>query len=146
MHEILAIIADFYEVNLESLKEKGRQAKLTRIHHIAMYIMRETGKFTLEEIGKFFNRDHATVLFAVNAIKSKMEEIDDDKLSETVEFLQDEIKTIQRGTIRRRYSAEEVIEGLKEEIEETYGKSPEGIAQYYTASGLINSVYKRLQT
>ena len=50
-----------------------RKRKHVEIRQLTMYFMTEHTKSSLSEIGKFFNRDHATVLHAKKTIKNLIE-------------------------------------------------------------------------
>ncbi len=57
------------------LKSSTRKASVSYPRQIAMYIMRETFNFTLNQIGDFFGgMHHSTVLHGINKIKDDIEE------------------------------------------------------------------------
>ncbi|MDR3002137.1 MAG: AAA family ATPase [Fibromonadaceae bacterium] len=73
MESIVKNVAEAYGISVEILKLKGRGSKeavLTR--QIAMYFIRSLLKKSFEHIGKYFNRDHSTALYACKSIEEKI--------------------------------------------------------------------------
>ena len=73
METIVKIVAAHYSISVEMLKQKGRGSKegvLAR--QVAMYFIRGELKKSYEHIGKYFNRDHSTALYACKSIEEKM--------------------------------------------------------------------------
>lgn len=61
----------YFNVNDYELRGKGRNKTLTIARHISMYLANELTNLSLTEIGKYFNsKDHTTVSYALNKIKS----------------------------------------------------------------------------
>jgi chromosomal replication initiator protein len=73
MDAITKIVAANYGISVEDLKLKGRGSKeavLTR--QVAMYFMRNLLSKSFDYIGKYFNRDHSTALYACKSIEGKI--------------------------------------------------------------------------
>jgi len=73
MEAIVKNVAAYYGISVEILKQKGRGSKesvLTR--QVAMYFMRKELNKSFEHIGKYFNRDHSTALYACKLVENKM--------------------------------------------------------------------------
>ncbi|MCL2100615.1 MAG: DnaA/Hda family protein [Fibromonadales bacterium] len=73
MEAIVKNIAEVYGISVETLKLKGRGSKEAVLaRQIAMYFIRSMLKKSFEHIGKYFNRDHSTALYACKSIEEKM--------------------------------------------------------------------------
>jgi len=73
MEAIVKAVSAYYGISIEILKQKGRGSKesvLTR--QVAMYFMRSELNKSFEHIGKYFNRDHSTALYACKMVEKKM--------------------------------------------------------------------------
>lgn len=65
-HEILDAVCYALEVDKEALKSLDRHRDTVNARHIAMGLIRKHNPETsLMNIGKMFNRDHSTVIYAV---------------------------------------------------------------------------------
>ncbi|MDR2580533.1 MAG: ATP-binding protein [Fibromonadaceae bacterium] len=74
MEKIANAVATSYGISLDILRQKGRGSKevaLTR--QVAMYLMRDILKKSFDYIGKYFNRDNSTVIYACKSIAEKMQ-------------------------------------------------------------------------
>jgi chromosomal replication initiator protein len=70
--DIMATVANFYNVKVSDLKGSRRLKQLVRPRHVAMYLVRKFTNHSFPEIGRIFgNRDHATVQHAVKKIRSQ---------------------------------------------------------------------------
>ena len=64
-------IAKYFRVSVTELKSKNRKKELVLARNIAIYLIKEHTSLSLSEIGKYFsNRDHATILYSYNKIRS----------------------------------------------------------------------------
>lgn len=69
--EIIKIIADFYNINEESIYEKTRKKEIIKPRQITMYILREDFNISYPSIGeKMGGRDHTTVIHSCEKIKN----------------------------------------------------------------------------
>ncbi len=69
--EVLASICEFFNLSLKDLTGPKRQKELVLPRHIAMYILSEETKMTVEGIGQLLgNRDHTTVMHGRDKIKA----------------------------------------------------------------------------
>ncbi|PID67400.1 MAG: chromosomal replication initiator protein DnaA [Fusobacteriales bacterium] len=71
---IIKIVANYYQITEEDLKSKKRKQEILVPRQVSMYIIKENLDITLDGVGKIFDRDHSTVLNAINKIRVKMEE------------------------------------------------------------------------
>jgi|TergutMp193P3_1026864.scaffolds.fasta_scaffold01911_11 chromosomal replication initiator protein len=73
MEAIVKTVAASYGISIETLKLKGRGGKEAVLaRQVAMYFMRDMLKKSFEYIGKYFNRDHSTALYACKSVEKKM--------------------------------------------------------------------------
>jgi chromosomal replication initiator protein len=69
---VKAVVAN-YGISAEMLKLKGRGSKEAVLaRQVAMYFIRSLLSKSFEYIGKYFNRDHSTALYACKSIEEKM--------------------------------------------------------------------------
>lgn len=80
VEQIQKVVADYYDIRLSDMSSKRRPANIALPRQIAMYFARKHTSFSLPTIAEYFNRNHATVLHAVNSIEERMEESADLKL------------------------------------------------------------------
>lgn len=73
MAEIVALVEHNFGVPRSELMSKSRKEGPTWARQVAMYLARTYTLLPLEEIGKTFGRDHATVIHAFQKVKDTME-------------------------------------------------------------------------
>lgn len=72
--DIIKIVADHFHLKQNSIKGKTRKKNITKARHIAMFLAKEDLNEPYAEIGNWFsNRDHTTVMHAVNKISEHIE-------------------------------------------------------------------------
>jgi chromosomal replication initiator protein len=70
---ISRIVANYYRVPLNDLKGKGKTKDVSFARQVAMYLIYQHQKKTLNDIALFFNKkDHTTVMYGIKVIKEKM--------------------------------------------------------------------------
>ena len=85
-------IAEKFSVDVDDLTSKSRHSRFIKPRHIAMYLSRKLTGLTTTDIGKEFgDRDHTTVLNAMNNIEKMMEEEEETK--ELIEDMIHDLKT-----------------------------------------------------
>jgi len=72
MRSITADVAKRHGLTVEDLRGPERRQAAVRARHEAMAIIRAQGRFSLPQIGKFFNRDHTTVIHALRRVEERM--------------------------------------------------------------------------
>jgi len=83
--DILNKVCEKNNVTIDNIISKSRQGKIIQPRFIGMYLARQLTGFTTTEIGKEFgDRDHSTVLNAINKIEEDMK-----KNPEFREFIED---------------------------------------------------------
>lgn len=60
-----------FDTNIRALKSSSRFKELVEARHAIMTILMKTGKFTLEEVGRVFGKDHTSVIYAKQRIKDR---------------------------------------------------------------------------
>jgi chromosomal replication initiator protein len=62
-----------FDVTMESLRGKRRTSQVALARQVAMYVAKQCTGLTLVEIGKRFgNRDHSTVIYALNRVSEEL--------------------------------------------------------------------------
>lgn len=71
--DVIKKIADFYEINEESIYEKTRKKEIVKPRQLIMYILREDFGVSYPSIGeKLGGRDHTTVIHSCEKIKNDL--------------------------------------------------------------------------
>jgi chromosomal replication initiator protein len=66
-------VAKYFDVSVESMRGKRRTSQLALARQVAMYVAKQCTGLTLVEIGKRFgNRDHSTVIYALNRVTDEL--------------------------------------------------------------------------
>jgi chromosomal replication initiator protein len=69
--KIIEIVANYYSVPVNNIREKNRRKEVAHCRQLAMYIVKNHTNYSLKSIGLHFGgRDHSTVIHAVNHIES----------------------------------------------------------------------------
>ncbi len=70
---IQRVVAKYFDVSVESIRGKRRTSHLALARQVAMYEAKQHTGMTLVEIGKRFgNRDHSTVIYALNRVAEEL--------------------------------------------------------------------------
>jgi len=76
--EVIKGVAEYFNITSKHLRGAGRSQKLVTPRHIAMYLLRVDYNLPLTEIGEIFsNRDHTTVMHAVEKITKLLKDSSD---------------------------------------------------------------------
>ncbi|MCR8612888.1 MAG: chromosomal replication initiator protein DnaA [Mycoplasma sp.] len=68
---IIQVVADYYNLTKSNITGKSRKEEITQARHISMWLIRQITKLSYKNIGKqFSNRDHSTVLNAIEKINA----------------------------------------------------------------------------
>ena len=81
------IVAPLLGWNLPELMVPGRTGTISWARQLVMYVQRETTPFTLSEIGRFWGRDHTTVMYTCKLVKDQLSVDRDGKLQATLDGL-----------------------------------------------------------
>jgi len=66
------VIGQYFRLSREDLVSRSRKRQVAQPRNMAMYLCRKHTRAPLEAIGQAFGRDHATVLYAVQAVERQM--------------------------------------------------------------------------
>jgi chromosomal replication initiator protein len=69
---IQATVADSYGIARDRMKSAARDRPVAWPRQIAMYLARELTGFSLPSIGRMFNRDHTTVMYAIRQVEARI--------------------------------------------------------------------------
>ncbi len=88
--KIQKAVADYFEITVDNLKSKKRTANINNARQIAIYLCRQTTEETTTRIGlEFGNRDHSTVLHAIEKVSKELKT--NDKLKEQLTEIKNKI-------------------------------------------------------
>lgn len=74
VEKIIEYVAKEFELQPAVLKSKNRREEVVTARDVAMYVIKEVTDLTLAQIGKYFDRNHSSVLQATREAVNKMEE------------------------------------------------------------------------
>ena len=69
---IKKLVCKYYGISLPEIVSRSRKQGIVRPRQMAMFLSRQYTDAPLQEIGRCFNRYHATALHAINAIEKKL--------------------------------------------------------------------------
>ncbi len=69
---IVDLVCRYFKVSREELASRSRLRRISFPRQVAMYLCRRFTEESLEAIGRLFNRDHATVVYALNSVAKKI--------------------------------------------------------------------------
>ena len=73
LSKIKKIVADYYEIDADSITAKIRTKEIAHARQVAMFLCREMTNYSLPKIGENFGkRDHTTVMHACDKIRTEM--------------------------------------------------------------------------
>jgi chromosomal replication initiation ATPase DnaA len=70
---IIDAVTNVTELSYHDLCTKSRLRKYTLPRHVAMYLIRYHTELTFIEIGKLFDCDHSTAIFAIKAVQNDLD-------------------------------------------------------------------------
>lgn len=87
---ILDVVAEHFHISPEDIISSKRQSEIVLPRQIVMYLCRDTGKFSLKNIGKFLGgRDHTTIIHGADKIETEMGK--SESLCSTIETIKKKI-------------------------------------------------------
>ena len=72
IEKIFAAVSRRYNVPIDDIKSKKRNAEIAQARHVASYLVWKITEISLPHIGKIFGRDHTTVLSSLNVVKNRI--------------------------------------------------------------------------
>jgi len=85
LDSIQKFIADSFHITVNDLKSRSRKQQIAFPRNIAIYFCRKYTEMTLENIGDAFQRNHATVLYALKTLETKIKR--DRKIRSQIKYL-----------------------------------------------------------
>lgn len=73
VEKVIDYVAIAFGVSASDIKSEKRQSKINTARQVSMYVLKEVTDLTLQEIGEYFNKTHATVIHSITAISQKMD-------------------------------------------------------------------------
>lgn len=74
MREIAGLVAAGHGLTIEDLRGRSRVRQIVLSRQEAMALIRINTSHSLPKIGRFFNRDHTTVLHGIRAYRGRVQE------------------------------------------------------------------------
>lgn len=84
-NNIVERICRNYNVSKESVLSESRKSDLTTVRKICMYVLKNKLNMTLSKIGRFFQRDHSTVITSIKDVEKMIEK--DSHLKQFIESI-----------------------------------------------------------
>ena len=69
---IITEVAKTYGTTPEDIRGKKRSAQVSNARKVAIYIIRDITELPLKTIGSEFNRDHSTMVYAIDDVEKNM--------------------------------------------------------------------------
>jgi len=71
LEEIIDLVARAYSLDADMLRSRSRRRRITRPRQLAMYLCRRYTDASLAEIGRALQRDHTSVLYAIDVVERR---------------------------------------------------------------------------
>ncbi len=89
---VCELVSSQYGVSLEDMSSRSRKRDICIPRQVAMYLSRKYTEDSLVDIGKIFNRDHATVLHAIEVVSQRVRR--DGAMRAQLELLGDKVQQL----------------------------------------------------
>ncbi|MEK1890819.1 MAG: helix-turn-helix domain-containing protein [Phyllobacterium sp.] len=98
---LIDILSTFFNVSGRELRSHSRcERPVARVRQIGMYVAHVTLALTMSEVGLAFGRDRSTVNNACHLIEDMREELEFDRIVQTIENVV-KVAFMRDGTVRR---------------------------------------------
>ena len=87
---VIELVCRNFRVSPEELLSRSRKKRVSEPRQVAMFLLRKYTDQSLSAIGHRFNRDHATVLYAIQTVEKKM--ASSDRFRYQIEYLEKELE------------------------------------------------------
>ena len=74
VERIVRTVAETYDLSVEDIKGKKRNANIAAARHMCVYLIRELTSLSLQDIGNYFDRDHTTMYSSIEKIEKEKSE------------------------------------------------------------------------
>jgi chromosomal replication initiator protein len=93
------LVAGYFKVSSEEMESRSRKRLFLHPRNVSIYLSKKYTNQNLETIGKAFNRDSASVIYAVNSVEKNLKK--NPEVSRQVHFLEVQIEGMQLNTTSR---------------------------------------------
>ena len=69
---IVKEVCQYYSINADQVKGKSRLRDIVKARFMSIYLIKTETDFTLNAIGRMFNRHHSTILHSINTINNTL--------------------------------------------------------------------------
>ena len=90
VERIIRIVAETYNLSVEDIKGKKRNANIAAARHMCVYLIRELTPLSLQDIGNYFDRDHTTIYNSIEKIEK--ERVENKSTESLIKELTEKIK------------------------------------------------------
>lgn len=73
LQKIAESVCNHYGIEVKEIQKKGRKASISNVRQVFFYMANEFSQRTLVEIGDFCDRDHPTVIYSINKVRTEKE-------------------------------------------------------------------------
>ncbi len=91
--EIQGIVCDYYQISLKEMLDRSRRKRLVRARQLALYFSRLYTQKTLVDLGRLFQRSHASVTHALQTLERDRRT--QPRLAQEVQFLEEKLAAAQ---------------------------------------------------
>jgi chromosomal replication initiator protein len=88
--KIMEIVANYYDLTVPDIRGIKKTQSIALARQIAMYLSTQYTRFSTTQIGKYFNKEHASIIHGAKKIKKCMEE--NKKLKSDIVNIENRIK------------------------------------------------------
>ena len=88
--KVIQVVANYYNLTDSQIKSKSRISQIALARQIAMYLCRSICGTSYAQIGKLFNRDHSTVMTAVEKVGNMLKT--DQQLSTAIQEIRKDMR------------------------------------------------------
>lgn len=127
---VVDMVCRFYEIKPDAILSKTRRREIVWARHVAMVLVGENSRLSVTSIGRYFQRDHTTVLHARKAVRD---------LCDTNEVLRGEVMELSAAILAKR---EPVRIKQKPVIVPAGTEDTRPAAEYTNLSGHLKTIEK----
>ncbi len=90
--DVVRVVSEYYNIPKTEITGKKQKKELVHARQVSMFIMKNVFNMTVVEIAKYFDKDHTTVLHAINKIESQIQK--NEKLKEEIMDIEKSLKRV----------------------------------------------------
>ncbi|MEO0270815.1 MAG: chromosomal replication initiator protein DnaA, partial [candidate division WOR-3 bacterium] len=90
--DVVRVVSEYYNIPKTEITGKKQKKELVQARQVSMFIMKNVFNMTVVEIAKYFDKDHTTVLHAINKIESQIQK--NEKLKEDIMEIEKMLKRV----------------------------------------------------